>query len=132
MKNQLFYLFLVLLISACQENELINATGNLDIIPLPAQITQSEGFFEISKNTVIVDNGTTSEAQLLNDYLKNNNGLELAIVRSKPDANYIELSSVVFDTIGMEESYFLNVNNESISIQGGPAGVFYGTQSLQR
>jgi len=132
MKNQLFYLFLVLLISACQENELINATGNLDIIPLPAQITQSEGFFEISKNTVIVDNGTTSEAQLLNDYLKNNNGLELAIVRSKPDANYIELSSVVFDTIGMEESYFLNVNNESISIQGGPAGVFYGTQSLQQ
>ena len=111
-------------------------TADYRVVPLPQEIKMGEGAgFELNGTTAIVYNGDKAmkrNAQLLAEYLKENTGLELKIVKSrKSRVNAINL--IINDTHENKEGYILTVDKERIEIVSpSAAGVFYGIQTLRK
>jgi len=110
------------------------------IIPSPVSITENEGTFTITRNTVInFQEGLESEARFLSKSLETLLNTRLQITEEVEAAvnQNIQLSIGEVNVQGVEkepgdEAYKLTINEDGIEIIGSDAaGVFYGIQSLR-
>lgn len=116
-----------------------------NIIPQPETIEFREGTFTLNSETVIKADENSFEAQFLQQYIHENNGLKLTINKNAKSENCIALNyalspklSVTKDSSGKRssfksnnEEYMLLINKSEITIAAQErAGVFYGIQTL--
>lgn len=116
-----------------------------NIIPQPETIEFREGTFALNSETVIKADESSFEAQFLQQYIHENNGLKLSINKNAKSENCIALNyalspklSVIKDSSGKRSSfksndgeYLLLINKNEITIAAQEnAGVFYGIQTL--
>ncbi len=109
-------------------------TKELNIIPAPANVDYKNGHFNFNNKVQIVVLSTDKEIQAIAIYCKNQirilNNIDLPVDTSvKKDKNSILLKTGY--TAANKEAYSITVNKKQIIINGaGPAGLFYGVQSL--
>jgi len=103
--------------------------GDLGLVPLPLQVVKKSGFFEIKNNTIISwdTNESKQTADFIQSFLSEQYHLTLHEERSSRAGSLITVSTS--KKYG-EEEYRLQIDHDQIKIEGGPAGVFYGMQSL--
>ena len=112
-----------------------SGAGIYAVVPLPQSIEmqKSEPFMPWYDQVRIFASGElTTEAMLLQSYLKDITGTTLPIAQKREKGmSYIELS--VSPKVTAPEGYVLTVNKKGITIAGGSAaGVFYGIQTLRK
>jgi hexosaminidase len=107
--------------------------ATVSIIPAPKSVQTTPGSFKAGKRTLILysDADAKKVADLLNTYLKANNGLTLTSHPSKALVNNGQIM-VVQDKSLPAEGYKLVVNEKMIQLRGNGAGLFYGLQTLQQ
>ena len=106
--------------------------GQLNIVPMPAEVKMGTGNFEINKATVIVLEGSHLEkaAAIFNEQLKSIIGYQLKILKSGTGKNAIVLNFERLD-YQFPGAYNLTVSNKTVYIAGdNESGVFYGLQTL--
>lgn len=116
---------------ACNDNA---PTANYQIVPLPQEITVTEGTSFTLDETVAIayqgDEAMKQNATFLAEYIKEKVGLDLPITNQSSN-KAITLS--VENNGDNPEGYQLTVNADGIAIIGAsPAGVFYGIQTLRK
>jgi hexosaminidase len=100
------------------------------IIPKPDSVTMGTDVFVITRHTKIVAKNADAVkvAQLFNYFLQKQQGFSLNVSNvASPDAIVLNVLSGITSN---DEAYELKASNNSISISGSRAGVFYGVQSL--
>ena len=106
------------------------------VLPQPASLTQQPGVFTLKRDTAIVtDVDSQGAGQLLAQALSNATkfGLRARSGTSAPDRNTIVITTDRALTQLGEEGYQLDVTPDRIMIRSfGPAGAFYGTQTLRQ
>lgn len=126
---------LIVMMAACTKNvppieKPYNA--GINITPLPLEMKQNEGNFELTKKTVFVVNDPSLDAVagFFKSKIKNSTGYTLKVESQKPASNYINLS-IVADVPVNDEGYLLDVTNDGVDIKAKtPQGIFYGMQTL--
>jgi hexosaminidase len=104
--------------------------GQLNLVPLPAKVTQFPGQFSLDAKTIVTaDSVFTNEAALLA------NELHLPYVMDVPTStseNQIRLTMQKSENLG-DEAYRLEVNQQGVTIHAHTAaGAFYGCQTLKQ
>ncbi|MBC7866502.1 MAG: beta-N-acetylhexosaminidase, partial [Gloeobacteraceae cyanobacterium ES-bin-316] len=110
------------------------AVAQLNIVPVPAEITPGEGYFTLSPATRIIVQGTTLDktAALLNDYMQITAGYKLPVQHTTSSENAIILNFDKPDK-AVAGAYNLKISSKEISISGDTeAGIFYGIQTLMQ
>jgi len=103
----------------------------VQIIPRPAVVRNLKGSFQVDRSTVIyADAGSQPVAQWFADQLRSEFGLAVGLTTES-------FQKSAFHFLGSEslgdEGYRLRIDAHGVVIQGRPAGLFYGAQSvLQR
>lgn len=114
------------------------AAAAIAIVPLPQNVQRGEGQFTLKPSTVILIDKNSPEAantaKLLAAQIRNSTGLRLKIAEaadpSTPSGS-IRLTTTSGEASLGSEGYKLDLTPDSIVIAGGgPAGLFYGTQTL--
>lgn len=111
-------------------------SADYNVVPLPAEITLSEGSnFNLKPSTKIVytegNEKMQRNAEFLADFLQLSVGIKPAITTTMADADAIILSNELSSS--NDEAYQLVVNQNTITINGSSeAGVFYGIQTLRK
>ncbi len=116
---------------ACNDN---TPTANYQVVPLPQEITITEGTSFTLDETVAIayqgDEAMKQNATFLAEYIKEKVGLDLPITNQSSN-KAIRLS--VENSGDNPEGYQLTVSADGIAIIGAsPAGVFYGIQTLRK
>ena len=116
---------------ACNDN---TPTANYQVVPLPQEITVTEGTSFTLDETVAIayqgDEAMKQNATFLAEYIKEKVGLDLPITNQSSN-KAITLS--VENNGDNPEGYQLTVSADGIAIIGAsPAGVFYGIQTLRK
>ena len=116
---------------ACNDNA---PTANYQVVPLPQEITVTEGTSFTLDETVAIayqgDEAMKQNATFLAEYIKEKVGLDLPITNQSSN-KAIRLS--VENSGDNPEGYQLTVSADGIAIIGAsPAGVFYGIQTLRK
>ncbi len=116
---------------ACNDNA---PTANYQVVPLPQEITVTEGTSFTLDETVAIayqgDEAMKQNATFLAEYIKEKVGLDLPITNQSSN-KAITLS--VENKGDNPEGYQLTVSADGIAIIGAsPAGVFYGIQTLRK
>ena len=111
-----------------------NCYSQLNIVPMPAEVTIGKGNFLINKNTGIFLEGSGLEkiALFFNDALQKKSGYKLKLVSKKTPGNTITLN---FERLDYEipGAYNLLTDKDGIYIAGdNETGVFYGVQTLMQ
>lgn len=127
---------IALLLGACVSGSKETQTANYNVVPLPSEITISEGepFILTSATKIVFPDGNEKmqhNAEFLAEYLESSTGRRPAITSATSDKNAIVLA------LGLEnenaEAYQITVNENLITITGvTEAGVFYGIQTLRK
>jgi hexosaminidase len=106
--------------------------ANLGIIPAPVSVVKHSGVFLLDKTVVLVSNGNTRIADLLNAYIATQGGFALREQKSATAAQ----RSIVLSTEGSaalpNEGYTIKVTDKQILLTGKDAGLFYAVQSLMQ
>ncbi len=106
------------------------------VLPQPASLTTQTGSFTLKRDTAIVTDVDTQAigqllAQALNPATRFN--LRQRTAASAPDHNVIVITTDRLLTQLGEEGYQLEVTGDRVMIRSfGPAGAFYGTQTLRQ
>lgn len=104
----------------------------LPLIPQPVSVQILQGSFQLTDKTVIVIDGdeTKSDAEVFNFSIEKLFGFRLKIIKT----DSVTSGSIVLKKTSAQsfkkDSYKLSVQQNSISITGKDAGVFYGLQTL--
>lgn len=127
---------IALFLGACASGSKETQTANYNVVPLPSEITMSEGepFILTSATKIVFPDGNEKmqhNAEFLAEYLETSTGRRPAITSATSDKNAIVLA------LGLEnenaEAYQITVNENLITITGvTEAGVFYGIQTLRK
>lgn len=119
---------------ACSPKEI--QTGNLNVIPLPQEITETADaspFVIRSSTTICYPEGNAKlehTAHLLATYIKEVTGTEVK-TGTKAGKNCIVLG--LDPSIPQKEGYILNITSDQVILNGQTeAGVFYGTQTIHK
>ncbi|HXC07020.1 MAG TPA: beta-N-acetylhexosaminidase [Bacteroidia bacterium] len=127
MKKVFLFLFCL---SCCYANAQKSIAA---IIPFPKEMKIDTGFFNVNKETVLVDslNEFPSELSVFNSQLQKLLGYTLPISAHKPEHNYINVfHGHEGNRNTFSESYVLRVARKDIELTGLPEGVFHGLQTL--
>lgn len=138
-KNLIYGLAMGLLalaaVSACTAPPVVK--GDLNVIPQPQEVVLAQDTtpFVINRNTVIVcpaGNGKMQRtATFLAVSIKEMTGTQVQVSGKEKNSNAIILA--VDSTLPDKEGYTLQITPEKVLLTGGSeAGVFYGTQTLQK
>jgi len=102
----------------------------LNVIPKPVKAEAKGGVFTLSENTKIAysDRELVSIADFLNDFLTEHYNLQLSGKRTARNGN--NMIRFILDRSAEEESYTLDIDENSVVIRGDRAGLFYGLQTL--
>ena len=120
MKNlfSLLFIAVIFFLSGCESNgkqRLYNE--GINITPMPLELSQKEGNFNLSKQTVFVAND--EEAQTIASFfiskMNLSTGYSLSIAQEKPTSNYIELL-LKTDLPVNNEGYILDVSTDRKSV----------------
>ena len=117
---------------SCTQNE----QANYQVIPLPQDITMTDGGSFMLDNSVQIivpeDNSKMMRnAQFLSEYVKEATGIELAITTDVSVEPAIRLALGVDDE--NKEAYLMTIEPGQVGITGASeAGVFYGIQTLRK
>ena len=111
------------------------AENCINVIPEPVSVKSLKSSFVLTSETVIVidseDERVISTGQLLSESLSGLYGVSIKV--SKVEENQTStihiLESEADASLGAE-GYKLTVNNNGVKLQGPPAGLFYGIQTL--
>ncbi len=137
MKNTYSYLIsLILLLSflSCKKEVSINT---INIIPIPKQLKQNEGYFEINNKTKIVytaDNDVERIASFLSIDLEKRNLNPQFVTFDKN----IKLKNVIYLELNPQldlpkEAYKLSITNNGFHVSASnAAGLFYGYQTIKQ
>lgn len=132
-KMLIILLFVIFVFSGAGEH--LFAQNQHNIIPMPVEMTTTEGTFMLSLKTKIVvlsDNQDVKEtAELFNGQLASLIGQKLEISNKKSRKSIVlNLNSEPDSCLG-EEGYALSVQSGEITLSANqPAGLFYGVQTL--
>ncbi len=105
--------------------------SSLGIIPAPVSVVTQSGTFRLTPSVAIVasEDQALHVARMFNDYLKENYDFTLNITPTSTNAPSITLK--IKEGIAPKEGYQLNINTQSIQLQGADApGLFHGLQSI--
>jgi hexosaminidase len=109
-----------------------------DIIPVPYKAEMKGGYFKISGKTDILMNSTDGDVRIVADGLNERLSKATGKTLNSGQLNGIQPGNSIFlnldksltETTGIE-GYHLSVNKSKIEISAaGPAGLFYGVQTL--
>ena len=134
LKTTIFCFAASLLLVGCGSKPTIEA--DYSVIPLPQEITKSEGeVFTLNNSTKIVyPKGSDIQkqtAEFLSEYIKLSTGINLKVSDEAQADNAIVLQANYKSE--KPESYNLTVNSKQITINGSDdAGTFYGVQTLRK
>ena len=120
-----------LVLTACSAPENRSWNEGINIIPVPAQMTQNEGSFTLNGSTVIAcaTPDFSQATALLASKVKTAAGYDLKVAQEAPAENYI--SFVVDSNIANKEGYTLTSTPQGVTIAAAaPAGAYYGAQTL--
>lgn len=110
------------------------SSGEISIIPAPASIVPTSGYFEFSRDTRVIaaDAAAVKASTSLNNLLLERYALQLRVTRDTNSPNSITFSTdnTVADQSGAGEGYSLKIKPGAIQIVGSERGMFYGIQSL--
>jgi hexosaminidase len=107
-------------------------SGEVSIIPQPAQIQQGKGSFKLKAGTTIsYDNSSVKEiAEMLAMKLNQATGLRVITAEGRKGKIQFNINAGENNLLG-KEGYSLSVTSKNIIITANqPAGLFYGLQSL--
>lgn len=134
--NLLILSVIALLVGACASGSKETKPANYNIVPLPLEVSISEGvpFTLTSATKIVFPDGNEKmqrNAEFLAEFLETSTGRRPAITSATSDKNAIVLA------LGLEhenaEAYQITVNENLITITGvTEAGVFYGIQTLRK
>ena len=126
--------FMLLGLAACTSHEVVE--GNLNVIPLPQEVTQTTGqapFIINSSTTICYPQGNEKlerTANFLASYIKEVTGT-VVNVGTEGDKNSIQLS--LDESIAEKEGYELQVTADKITVKGATeVGIFYGIQTIHK
>ncbi len=111
------------------------ADNGINVIPEPVSVKSLKSSFLLSYETVIVvdskDEKIISTGHLLSETLSRLYGLKIEVSEVKEDQkSTIHISESKADASLGAEGYKLNVDKNGVKLEGGPAGLFYGVQTL--
>ena len=108
-------------------------TPALQLVPQPKSVQTTAGTFSFSKQTRILygDDEAKKVADLLNVFLKANNGITLPMNKAMAKTA-TGMISIVPDNTLPDEGYVLWVTSKMVQLRGKGAGLFYGLQTLQQ
>lgn len=124
------------LLASCGDNGKEAVEANYDVVPLPNEMTLSEGdAFILTRTTRIVyPEGNAKmqrNAEFLSEFLEISTGRKLEVTSEYAARNAILLD--IDGEIGQSEAYRITVKKDLIQITGADeAGVFYGIQTLRK
>src|ERR1035437_7832923 len=104
----------------------------LQLIPLPVEIQQSDGYFVLIKtSTISYDNNDSRKiAEMLSQKLNLSTGFSIKPQQGKAGSIQLNLNKVPVTQIG-REGYTLASSPKGVVITANePAGLFYGMQTL--
>ena len=127
-----------MMLLACYGADRVSAVPELSVIPKPASLRQSGGFFTLAAGTGVDITPATPEMQRLGQYLADlvapATGFKLAVGSagaSNPNGIALKIDASRQD-LG-DEGYALTCTPEAITIAAAaPAGVFHGIQTLRQ
>ncbi|HVW94576.1 MAG TPA: family 20 glycosylhydrolase [Mucilaginibacter sp.] len=107
---------------------------NFGIIPAPASIVKTKGWFTFDRQTVIrADNTKDKAVELFKFFLLNNRSLKNRVIKYNPKiktrGNAVVLTSRGADALP-SEGYKLTITPHRITVIGKGPGLFYGIQTL--
>lgn len=104
------------------------------IIPTPISTIQKEGHFELNNETILYyDSASINSKNFLESFLLQHYKIKLKTKSYNRDFKVINNSNntiVLHEQAAENETYYLNVEQNKIIIEGSETGVFYGMQSL--
>jgi len=111
------------------------AENCINVIPEPVSVKCLKSSFVLTSETVIVvdskDESVLSTGQMLSETLSRLYGLEIEVTEVEEDqTSTIHILESEADASLGAEGYKLTVNNNGVKLQGLPAGLFYGIQTL--
>ncbi len=115
--------------TACSAPETKPYNEGINIIPVPAKLTEGTGAFTLDKKTVIAAHADFAPTvEFLKNKLQGSTGYELATAEMAPASNYI---AFVKDPAIAAEGYTLQSTPEGVAISASTdAGAFFGMQTL--
>jgi hexosaminidase len=122
--------FIILGLLVCNA---IGASGQLSIIPLPKSIKETDASFSINSRTKIYyQDGLKPQAELLSAALSPAAGFDFQVLKL---AGTTATNAIILkqdkSLSANREAYKLSIKTEAITLSGGgPAGIFYGTQTM--
>ena len=121
-----FIIGILLVLGSCQKPAPISESG---LIPLPQEISDGSGTFEVTAETGIQLVGTPEKLTSIGDYLANSlrpaTGFSLPVSKDSGEI-ILELTGS-----GPSEAYELQISDKEVRITAsGEAGLFYGVQTL--
>lgn len=127
MKKNIFFIFLSVIFIFSFQNLI-----SQNIIPEPVQMDIHEGFFFLSKSTIIspCDENTYNDAVIFNEYLKNVYGFELRIEMNSAIESNVILISKGDRTDIPEDGYEMRITKFEILIYGN--ATHFALQSLKQ
>lgn len=121
-------------LASCTQQEI--STGNLNVIPLPQEVTESaqaKPFIITSSTRICYPEGNEKlerTAHFLASYIKEITGTEVGLTTQSGN-NCIVLE--VDSTISHEDGYELHITSDQVQVKGASeAGVFYGIQTIHK
>ena len=124
-------IFLLLSILGCTQPH--HNDRSVNIIPRPTNITEKEGGFLLTSNTIIISSPETlNEAYYLSAILGNSFG-KIPLIETEGDSGIIlKLNSELKSKTG-DEGYVFTSSPQNIIIEAAtPSGIFYGIQTLRQ
>lgn len=124
------------LLASCGDNGKEAVEANYDVVPLPNEMTLSEGdaFILTQATRIVYPEGNAKmqrNAEFLSEFLEISTGRKLEVTSEYAARNAILLD--IDGEIGQSEAYRITVKKDLIQITGADeAGVFYGIQTLRK
>lgn len=121
---------------SCSPKEFTQKAYNkgINITPMPMELAQQDGQFELSGKTVFVSTDADADkvAAFFAAKINAATGFDLSVVKQKPASRYIHLQIQSGIPVN-EEGYLLDVTAKGINLQARtPQGLFYGMQTVMQ
>lgn len=125
------HVFLIIYLILLSAFAVVAQTNDISIVPKPTSVTKASGNFTFDQKTKIVatDQIGREMAGLLNDLLIARYGFKIEFT-DKPQTS----NAIIFEQVKADQGdrHLINVQNKTVTISGGEAGMFYAVRTLMQ
>lgn len=125
------YLIVLIVLSGSAKTYAQTASADLNIIPVPAEVSCFSGTFPLNDNEGIILGPGVSETsvRVFNDVVKQLTGFDIPVKKSgKKGRIFLTIDSLA---VMQKEGYILTVTSEGVNVTGhDSSGIFYALQSI--